>query len=129
MRSNAVPRAFEIIYSIVQAGRFSGRRTFIEDIEKACPKFYVNIGQHLKRRQPSPPKPITSINTTSRAGAQRVPDTVPLGNDHTALLEVPQFLRRMEEMIKDSASNVSIQGKNKPIRVSRFPSYLVPKAK
>ena len=127
--SNAVPRAFEIIYSIVQAGRFSGRRTFIEDIEKACPKFYVNIGQHLKRRQPSPPKPITSINTTSSAGAQRVPDTVPLGNDHTALLEVPQFLRRMEEMIKDSASNVSIQGKNKPIRVSRFPSYLVPKAK
>ena len=121
--SNAKPRAFEFIYSIVKAGRFSGRRTFIDDLEKACPKFYVNIGQHLKRWLPSPPRPTSSTKKTSSPSAQRVPDTVPLGNDHTALLEVPQFLRRMEEVIEDSASNISIQEKNKPNRVSRFRPY------
>ena len=37
------------------AGRFSGRRTFIEDLEKVIPEFYDKVGQHLRRWTPGPP--------------------------------------------------------------------------
>ena len=37
------------------AGRFSGRRTFIEDLENLIPEFYDRIGQHLRPWAPPPP--------------------------------------------------------------------------
>lgn len=38
------------------AGRFSGRKTFIEDVEKTVSQFYTNIGQKLLAYQPPAPK-------------------------------------------------------------------------
>ena len=37
------------------AGRFSGRRTFIEDLENLIPEFYDRIGQNLRPWAPPPP--------------------------------------------------------------------------
>lgn len=38
------------------AGRFSGARTFVEDLESAFKEFYENVGQHLRPWTPPPPK-------------------------------------------------------------------------
>ena len=37
------------------AGRFSGRRTFVEDLENLIPEFYDRIGQNLRPWTPPPP--------------------------------------------------------------------------
>jgi len=51
-----VPGRFKV--SIVKdiAGRFSGSRTFIEELERAVPDFYERIGEHLQKWVPPPPK-------------------------------------------------------------------------
>ena len=49
------PTGFEVLMIEDLAGRFSGRRTFIEDLEKVIPEFYEKVGQHLRRWNPSPP--------------------------------------------------------------------------
>ena len=54
-RPGAVPTAFEIVIVTDLAGRFSGRSTFIEDLEKAIPEFYDRIGQKLRPWIPPPP--------------------------------------------------------------------------
>ena len=46
---------FEVLMITDLAGRFSGRRTFIEDLEKVIPEFYDKVGQHLRRWTPGPP--------------------------------------------------------------------------
>ena len=37
------------------AGRFSGPRNFIEDLERLVPDFYDRIGQNLRPWTPPPP--------------------------------------------------------------------------
>ena len=37
------------------AGRFSGQRNFIEDLENLIPEFYDRIGQNLRPWTPPPP--------------------------------------------------------------------------
>ena len=54
-RTGAVPRGFEVIMNRELAGRFSGRRTFIEDLEDLIPEFYDRIGRKLRRWDPPPP--------------------------------------------------------------------------
>lgn len=39
------------------AGKFSGRRTFIDHIESLVPDYYEQVGQHLRAWVPPPPKP------------------------------------------------------------------------
>lgn len=39
------------------AGKFTGRRTFIEHVERVVPEFYQQVGQHLRAWVPPPPKP------------------------------------------------------------------------
>ena len=56
-RPGAAPTSFEVIMFRDLAGRFSGRRTFIEDLEKLVPEFYDRIGRKLRRWE-SPPPPI-----------------------------------------------------------------------
>ena len=48
-RTGTAPTSFEV--SIVKdlAGRFSGRKTFVEDLEKLVPEFYERIGQRCGR--------------------------------------------------------------------------------
>ena len=54
-RPGAVPVSFEVLVISDLAGRFSGRSTFIEDLEKAIPSFYDRVGQNLRRWIPPPP--------------------------------------------------------------------------
>ena len=54
-RAGAAPTSFEVVLNRDLAGRFSGRRTFIEDLEKLVPEFYDRIGQHLRPWAPPPP--------------------------------------------------------------------------
>lgn len=51
------------------AGRFSGNRTFVEELERLVPEFYENVGQHLEAFRPKPPqvKP-------EKPAAEAVPD-------------------------------------------------------
>ena len=53
--TGAGPTSFEVVMIRDIAGRFSGRRTFIEDLEKLIPEFYDRIGQNLRPWVPSPP--------------------------------------------------------------------------
>ena len=50
------PHTFQILLIEPLAGRFSGTRTFIEDIERIVPEYYSLVGQYLKAWQPSAPK-------------------------------------------------------------------------
>lgn len=52
------PHSFEVLLVGETGKRFSGRRTFIEDLETIVPAFYDLVGQHLRAWQPTPPKPI-----------------------------------------------------------------------
>ena len=51
----AAPTSFEVVMIRDLAGRFSGRRTFIEDLESLIPEFYDRIGQKLRPWAPPPP--------------------------------------------------------------------------
>lgn len=54
--SAVVPTAFEVFYMLDLAGRFSGSRVFIEELEKAVPHFYEQVGQFLRAWVAPPPK-------------------------------------------------------------------------
>lgn len=45
---NTTASIFDVIYSIDLAARFSGRKVFIDELEKAVKHFYINAGQSLK---------------------------------------------------------------------------------
>ena len=53
--ADAAPTSFEVLMIKDLAGRFSGRRTFIEDLENLIPEFYDRIGQNLRPWSPPPP--------------------------------------------------------------------------
>lgn len=109
-----VPRAFEVFLVKDDGRRFAGRKTFIEDLELAVPEFYDLIGQHLREWRPKPPPPVSKndeeevIVETAQPSqpAQEVSrynfhprrqENLPSqGNDHTGLLEIPDFLTRFE---------------------------------
>ena len=38
------------------AAKFSGAKTFIEQLEEAVPRFYKDVGQHLRAYVAAPPK-------------------------------------------------------------------------
>ena len=54
-RPGAVPTSFEVVVITELGGRFSGRSTFIEELEKAIPTYYDRVGQHLRKWVPPPP--------------------------------------------------------------------------
>ena len=54
-RPGATPTSFAVAMIKDLAGRFSGPRTFIEDLEKLIPEFYDRIGQNLRAWTPPPP--------------------------------------------------------------------------
>lgn len=51
----ALPSRFEVAMVRDLAGRFSGRRTFIDDVEAAVPEYYDRVGQHVRAWTPPPP--------------------------------------------------------------------------
>lgn len=54
--ANTSATTFEVVYEIDLAGKFGGRKVFIEELEKAVPHFYQEAGQWLKAWAPPPPK-------------------------------------------------------------------------
>ena len=48
--------SFEVLLVRELVGRFSGAKTFIEELEGAVPDFYERVGQHLHAWQPRAPK-------------------------------------------------------------------------
>ena len=50
------PTSFEIRMVRDVGGRFSGAKTFIKELEETVPHFYKQVGQRLKRWQPTAPK-------------------------------------------------------------------------
>ncbi len=109
--NNSIPRAFDVFYLSDNPRRFVGRKTFIEELETAVPHFYDQLGQHLVSWQPRPPKPkakkaetditveadhkLESESKTATDVQQKVESLPQPGNDHSALLEIPTFLRRI----------------------------------
>jgi hypothetical protein len=61
------------------AGRFAGSRTFIELLEKLVPRFYEQVGQHLRAYVVPPPRPRKSVDkaTVDGATSDSKPDSVP----------------------------------------------------
>ena len=107
--SNAAlpPRSFEVFYLSDDARRFSGRKTFIEEIEQVVPCFYDTVGQNLKRWVAKPPKPVSTEKVGSEAQPAKEIEARPTGSDapversrltpgnrHSALIDIPHFLRR-----------------------------------
>jgi hypothetical protein len=54
--SSNLPTSFKVMMVRDIAGRFSGNRTFIEELENLVPEFYENVGQHLETFRPKPPQ-------------------------------------------------------------------------
>lgn len=54
--SKSTASTFEVVYSLDLAGKFSGRKVFIEELEKAVPHFYQEAGQWLRAWTPPAPK-------------------------------------------------------------------------
>lgn len=55
---DATPHAFEVLLVESLGKRFSGRRSFIEDVERLVPVFYDFVGQYLQVWQAPPPRPV-----------------------------------------------------------------------
>lgn len=51
-----LPTSFEVMLVRDLAGKFSGTKTFIEQVEDIVPYFYQQVGQHLKPYVAPPPK-------------------------------------------------------------------------
>jgi hypothetical protein len=51
-----VPSHFEVVLIRDLAGRFSGPKTFIEQLEDVVPAFYDQVGQRLRAYVPAPPR-------------------------------------------------------------------------
>ena len=101
------PSGFEVFSVFDDTHRFAGPKTFIESLERAVPEFYDGVGQHLQNWIPKAPQPISSTPPTGELlpdAAPAVSDTIPIalpakveapgpGNQHSALLELPPYLR------------------------------------
>lgn len=107
-------RAFEITLTSSSARRFSGTRTFIEELEILAPQFYEVVGQHLESWKPSPPKPRHSIMNDKSddvlvevsvvESPVEINEALPEpGNAHGDLLEIPAFLARSTSPILSDA--------------------------
>ena len=101
------PRGFEVFLLCDDARRFSGRKTFIEEVERAVPHFYDSVGQNLERWVPKPPKPVPSDAESRKADGAKLGEEKAVspakptegpgltsGNQHSVLIEMPEFLRR-----------------------------------
>lgn len=71
-----LPTRFEVAIVRDLAGRFSGRQTFIDDVEAAVPDYYDRVGQHLRAWTPPPPPiekrdPIGQGVDVSRSGPEQ----------------------------------------------------------
>lgn len=90
--SGSVLKKFEILIVRDLAGRFSRRKTFIEDLEKLVPEFYERIGQHLRPWIPPPPKidKRDSVRNIDNTEPSEKPDTRNLAQSGASQLQNPR---------------------------------------
>lgn len=74
-------QAFEVIMVRDLAGKFSGSRTFIEELETTVPKYYEQIGQHVRAWVPQPPTLVKEGNggeqeSKGKVGSEAQPEAV-----------------------------------------------------
>lgn len=80
--SDTAPHSFEVLLVEAGAKRFSGRRTFIEDVERVVPEFYELVGQNLRAWQAAPPKPLRPSSATEELlQIDEGLETAPAGED------------------------------------------------
>lgn len=110
------PKSFEVFSLVDDGRRFPGRKTFIEDLERAVPRFYDTVGQKLEPWIAKPPKPVVRDQSEARGNGDTaiVDPEVPApsariesepsdslrpsaGNQHSTLLEIPRFLQRIPQ--------------------------------
>ena len=86
-----VLKKFEILIVRDLAGRFSRRKTFIEDVEKLVPEFYERIGQHLRPWIPPPPKidKRDPVQSTDNIEPSEKPDAHNLAQSEASRLRNP----------------------------------------
>jgi hypothetical protein len=98
------PKKFEVFLLSDDGRRFAGRKTFIGELERVVPSFYDQIGQHLERWVPKPPKPIAKTGDVSDVAVVEEHETAPApaersgltpGNLHSTLIDIPPFMKRM----------------------------------
>ena len=65
----AVPHGLEVLMLLPSGRRFSGRRTFIEDLEELVPDYYDNVARHLRSWRAPPPEPVKPAETPENAGS------------------------------------------------------------
>ena len=96
-KPGVVPIGFEITRTKDLGARFVGRRNFLQEVEHFIPEFYAQVGQKLKRWQPSPPaikksqptSPDTSSDSESRSKEN---STLPIESRATAESPSPYFI-------------------------------------
>lgn len=54
--SKTAATTLEVVYEVDLAGKFTGRKVFVDELEKAVPHFYQEAGQWLKAWSAPPPK-------------------------------------------------------------------------
>lgn len=69
------PKHLEVIMVRDLAGKFSGIKTFIEGVEAVVPRFYEQVGQHLRAWVPPPPKPREGVSAELQAESAETPET------------------------------------------------------
>ena len=65
--SDGGPHGFEVLLVRDLAGKFSGAKTFIEQLEATLPHYYEEVGQHLRAWVPPPPKPKEVVDVLDQA--------------------------------------------------------------
>jgi hypothetical protein len=65
-----VPTQFDVLLISDIAGRFAGSKTFIELLEDVVPRFYEQVGQHLRAYVAPPPKPRPAAQENSGGEAE-----------------------------------------------------------
>lgn len=79
------PNGFEVILVRDLAGKFSGAKTFIEQLEATIPHYYEEVGQHLRAWVPPPPKPREGADVLHRS-------TMTGGDDIGTPPSAPEFV-------------------------------------
>ena len=92
------PTGFEVAMFCDLAGKFSKRRVFIQELESIVPRFYEQVGQHLRAWVPPPPEP--------RRRAPVVNDPVEIKNDQAREVDPPASSDANQEVKATSSASV-----------------------
>ena len=103
-RPGILPNSFEVIMIRSLGGRFTGRRTFIEDLEDLVPEFYDRIGQNLRPWTPPPP----SIGKHDPIEHKEATDTDPVPKDEDGLKSASHLFPSLHRPNHPSPESVTI---------------------